>query len=400
MKVLIVGPYAPHGQVGAIRIISFSKYLVGQGHEVTVLCLSENTLNRMDAKALCARIPEGVKVVTYDITLDAKSILVRNWLNARECSGALKTVLRAESYDVVVVSGGPFYSFSAMKEVRKKKIPYVVDYRDLHLSSADKRKRNGVISKIKFWLTFPARYHQEISCTRPANHITVVAPEMKENLCDYFHLDESKISVVYNGYDDVEIKDLQPLKPLDEIFTVGYFGKLMYYNQEYTKMMFRVLEKINKDGIKIRFLHIGPPNPLIQEYFEQNKMNNNQWYKCAGQMNYRQGMELLASCNACVLEYAYPEGPGTKIFDYICLNKPVIGITRPGISLEKMLQKFENSYVCHKEEDIEYALQNITKFNISTLVEGENAKEIIGNFARSKQNAIWEEILCKVNGGI
>lgn len=37
MKVLLLGPYAPHGQVGAIRIISLSRYLVSKGHGLRYL---------------------------------------------------------------------------------------------------------------------------------------------------------------------------------------------------------------------------------------------------------------------------------------------------------------------------------------------------------------------------
>ena len=202
MRVLLIGPYAPHGQVGAIRIISLSRFLVRNGHSVTVLCLSEEVLRKTDPKGLSATVPEGVNVVHYDITLDAGSLLKKNYINEKECKNKLEELLQKETFDAALISGGPFYTFGASKVLRKHHIPYIVDYRDLHISSAIKRKKNRFTDQVKFYLTFPFRYYQEHSCVRKANAITVVSPEMKENIAGYFHYSPEKISVAYNGYDE------------------------------------------------------------------------------------------------------------------------------------------------------------------------------------------------------
>lgn len=393
MKVLLLGPYAPHGQVGAIRIISLSRYLVSKGHRVTVLCLSEEILRITDPNGLSAQIPDGVEVVTYKITLQCKSLMKKNALNEKECLSALKHLLNTKQFDVVLVSGGPFYTFYSMREVRKKHIPYVVDYRDLHLSSPDKRKRASLIDKMKFLASYPARFYQEYSCIRPADRITVVAPEMRDNLGSYFHLSKDKFTVVYNGYDDAVLKDLKPQNTYRDCFTIGYFGKLMYYNKDYTKKLFYAIEELYSAGIKVKLLHIGPENPAIQDFFSQEGRNQKKWYKCTGLMNYRKGMEILAGCDACALEYAYPEGPGTKIFDYICLNKPVIGITKPGISLERLLSNFEHAYICHSKDDVKKAISDLVENNINTLMDGSQAHEVIESYSRSCQNAVFETVL-------
>lgn len=393
MNVLLLGPYAPHGQVGAIRIISLSRYLVNKGHRVTVLCLSEEILRIMDPDGLSARIPDGVEVVTYKITLQCKSLMRKNALNEKECLSALKQVLDKNQFDVVLVSGGPFYTFYSMREVRKRHIPYVVDYRDLHLSSPDKRKRDSVVDKIKFLVSCPARFYQEFSCIRPAERITVVAPEMKDNLSSFFHLSKDKFTVVYNGYDDAVLKDLKPSYTSKDYFTIGYFGKLMYYNKDYTKRLFYAIEELNSTGIKVKLLHIGPENPIIQDIFSKEGLNQKNWYKCTGLMNYRNGMEILAGCDACALEYTYPEGPGTKIFDYIYLNKPVIGITKPGISLERLLSNFEHAYICHSKDDVKKAISDLIDKNINTLIDGSQAYEVIESYSRSNQNAVFETVL-------
>ncbi len=399
MNILIIGPYAPHGQVGAIRILSLSRYLAAKGHDITVLCLSEKTLKQIEPKELTAEIPKDVTIRTYDITVQANSLMKKNLLNSKEFANELANLLDTNVFDVALVSGGPFYTFPSMKQIVQRDIPFMVDYRDLHISSPDKRKRKGRINKIKFWLTYPFRYYQEYSCVRRASCISVVAPEMIENLQSYFHLKKDKFKVIYNGYDDFELKNLKCIAPKKNVFRIGYFGKLMYYNQEYTQMLFRAIEKLIQAGMEIELMHIGPENPLIQDFFSKEKLNDRGWYKCTGLMNYRQGMELLSSCNVCSLEYVYPEGPGTKIFDYIYLNKPIIGITRPGIMLEKMIKSFDHGYICHTEDDIIKTILKIKSNNIETLISDNQKNEIVKSYSRSNQNIKFENALIEICGG-
>ena len=69
MKVLIIAPYyAPYTEVPAIRVISLSKQLVDQGHEVTVYCYSRDMLKRItDESSLKAKSPEKVEIINFDI---------------------------------------------------------------------------------------------------------------------------------------------------------------------------------------------------------------------------------------------------------------------------------------------------------------------------------------------
>lgn len=396
MNILIIGPFAPHGQVGAIRMISLSRFLIQHGHKVTTLCLSEQTLMKMDPQGLTAKTPSGVEEFHYDVTLSCSSLMKKNIINENECCTALNQLLAGKSFDVAIISAGPFYQFKCSKTLKSHRIPFIVDYRDLHLSSKDKRKRKGLINKIKFLVSYPARFLQEYRCVQPADAITVVAPPMRENISEFFHVSIRKIHVVYNGFDDEILQGVDLKNDNNQVFTIGYFGKLMYYNQELTAMLFQAIEKINKESLRIRFLHIGPENRVIKEYFAKEGINKLGWYECVGQKEYVEGIRILSGCNVCALEYAYPEGPGTKVFDYIFLNKPVIGILKPGIYLERFLAQFDNAFVCHDKEEIENALQKILSEKIDSLINTNNAIEIINEFSRSKQNERFEELMVSV----
>lgn len=395
MRVLLIGPYAPHGQVGAIRVLSISRYLVNTGFEVSVLCLSEDCVREMDKDGMTSQVPEGIDVHTYSVSVHVSGTMKKNSINEKEFREALGGLLAKKTFDAAIVSAGPFYTFRALDELRSRKIPYIVDYRDLNISSADKRKRKGLKNKAKMLLTFPTMYRREKKCLKGAKYVTVVSPEMRDNLADFFRIDKQKIHVAYNGYDDYLLSKRTFQKEIEGSFVLGYFGKLMYYDRNLTLQLFDAIEDLNQNGLEISLLHIGPTNHEINDFFADKGYNRSGWYSCTGQMPYVEGVERLASCHACVLEYAYPEGPGTKVFDYIFLNKPIIGVTKPGIPLESMLKQFDHAYVCHSKQDVISALDEIKRQEIHCLLEGEDAHDKIFAFSRSKQNDVFKQLLLK-----
>ncbi|MBR5659641.1 MAG: glycosyltransferase [Lachnospiraceae bacterium] len=398
MRVLLIGPYAPHGQVGAIRVLSLSKYLMNLGYEVSVLCLSEECIRSFDPKGLSSTIPEGINVITYDIDTKTKSHVKKNRINEKEFNEALSDLLRRETFDAAILSVGPFYTLRSVRILKAAGIPCIVDYRDLNISSPEKRKRNGIINKAKMLFYYPGMYSREKECLKNATYITVVAPDMQENMSSYFKIPKSKFAVAYNGYDDVALEGMKLLEPDPDHYTIGYFGKLMYYNRELTCSLFNAIEDFNRQGHKVRLLHIGPENPAIQAYFHEHNLNSGGWYSCAGQKNYKEGIKLLSSCNACTLEYVYAEGPGTKVFDYIYLNKPILAVIKPGIFLERFLQPFDHSFICYEKEDVLNALNELVQERDMKLTEWKPG--LLEEFSRTRQNRVFKELLDKIEHGV
>ena len=55
----------------------------------------------------------------------------------------------------------------------------------------------------------------------------------------------------------------------------------------------------------------------------KNKINTNN-YQYIGKLGYDDAMQCLCHADAAVIIYGSKEGLGTKVFDYIGLNKPVM----------------------------------------------------------------------------
>lgn len=396
-NILIIGPYAPHGQVGAIRVISLSKHLLERGHHVTVLCLSKSALKSLAPGELCAEVPQGVETVEYDLCQGGSSLLVKGMRQSRQFNRELKRLLTERQFDVALISGGPFYTFPASSLLRKHDIPYVVDYRDLHVSCREKRRRGNLLSSIKYWLTFPVRVWQEWPCVRCADAVTVVHSQMKENICSFFHVDSEKVHVCLNGFDEKALEGIllnRRTFPANgsagsSHFTVGYFGKLMYYDRDFTRNFFQAVSQLRGEGLDIRMKHIGPASSEIERLLAVNEYDLVSWYTCTGLMDYRSGMEALSHCDAFYLEYAAPEGPGTKIFDYVYINKPVVAMVKKGITLESFLGRFQGAYVCHSQEDIAAALRDVAEGGRKFLLDDRERMQ----YSRLIQNDKFEKIL-------
>ena len=76
-------------------------------------------------------------------------------------------------------------------------------------------------------------------------------------------------------------------------------------------------------------------------------------------MSYEEGMALLGTADFFIVEDTSPDDVGTKIYDYIYFNKPVVAATPPNIPLAKLVRTFENGYVCSTDKEVEAAMYKV-----------------------------------------
>jgi glycosyltransferase involved in cell wall biosynthesis len=102
--------------------------------------------------------------------------------------------LRADDYDVILVTGSPFGAFGVAEKIaRRFRKPYVLDYRDLYTTHPHYARRA---------VFHPAKKERRLLSNAAA--VTVVSGSMKESLERHFGVG-GKTSVVTNGYDGEEL---------------------------------------------------------------------------------------------------------------------------------------------------------------------------------------------------
>jgi len=111
--------------------------------------------------------------------------------------------------------------------------------------------------------------------------------------------------------------------------------------------------------MNIKLHHIGEKEKEIVD------SSNN--YFSLGFFNYEDAIEKIDNYIAGVIIYDHPTGYGTKVFDYISRNIPIILVTKKGEALSKFVNSFKNGFVCKNEREVENALNILIGNNIVLL---------------------------------
>ncbi|RKJ42863.1 hypothetical protein D7X98_18225 [bacterium 1XD8-76] len=371
MNILILSlAYAPFSGVGAARMTSLSQYLTEQGHKVTVVCYDSKVFNEQE---LLRPIPEKVKRVVVDrLNNRIKNI---NYLKNR----VLKTVENGK-FNICISSVGPYETMFFIHELwRKYRLPYVIDYRDPWLYEKSTLAEKGIIGlKVKmrdFLCQFVER-----RAIKYAAKIVEVTDYCKRDLIQRYHLSDDKCQVIYNGYEKTLFHEKYPRK---DYLTLGIAGKISY-NVSAMKLFLQTCGEFTDCTRPIRVKHIGKKEGDLQEEFPET-------YRECGVKGYQETMETLSGMNILLIVYSHLSGLGTKIFDYIALNKPIIYIGTAPSELSEMVRGFENGYVCGTKEEMTKVLKGLLDNCPKKLTE-ENLTE----YSREYQNAKYVELLEKL----
>lgn len=399
MKILIIAPYyAPSSEVPSVRMISLSSYLVKNNHNVTVLCWSkEKLLTLYKENELSSSVPDGVKVIEFN-SKNKRLPFMDDLRFGKELKKLLPQIISKESYDIVFATCGPYFSLEAMPQLNKKyNIPYVLDFRDLGvLNYRPKLGTESNKKKVSFWKKLPLNwYNKKISererkAVEGANGIIFVSQIDKEKMQKEYKIEEKRCVIASNGFDDAKLSTVIPKKKQKGI--VGaVFGKFMYYSKNRATAILKGIDLQRKKGIDIRLMHIGRHFDYIDEAMRENDLDSNVYESC-GLKEYSVGMALLGSADFFVVEDTSPDDVGTKIYDYIYWNKPIIAAVPKGIPLAKLVRTFEHGYVCETEQEINDAIDEIVRYKYSTLDDALDNKK----YSRTFQNYKMEELLKNV----
>ena len=84
-----------------------------------------------------------------------------------------------------------------------------------------------------------------------------------------------------------------------------------------------------------------------------------------------------------------PDDVGTKIYDYIFWNKPVVAVVPPEGPLAKLLSGFANGFVCTTSDEVRAAVERIAAERLDCLDPNLDRDR----FSRRHQNKLIEGIL-------
>lgn len=392
MRVLIIAPYfAPNPEVAAVRMVSLSSQLVSDGHAVTVLCLSrEGLLRENKPEELTVSVPDGVRTIRFDLDYSTAP-LVADYLNGKRFARALSGLVDPADYDVVLNTCGPYYPLEAAPIIGRWGIPYVLDFRDLGainyrpaiVSGSGAGAAKAALKRL-YGKLIKRRERRAVGladCVICISGIDLEAMERAYGL-------GAKASVATNGFDEARLGSICPSGEKPFGLTAAVFGKFMYYDKDKAAAILEALCEVRAGGVDAGLAHIGKKYDWIDGVMESRGIDS-ACYANLGLMEYQAGMARLGDADFFVVEDTSPDDVGTKIYDYIFWNKPVVAVVPPEGPLAKLLSGFANGFVCTTSDEVRAAVERIAAERLDCLDPNLDRDR----FSRRHQNKLIEGIL-------
>lgn len=394
MRVLIIAPcFAPNPEVAAVRMVSLSAQLVADGHAVTVLCLSrEGLLRENTPEELTAKVPDGVGTIRFDIKYSTVP-LVADYVNGRRFVRTLPGLVNPFEYDVVLNTCGPYYPLEAAPVISRWGIPYVLDFRDLgainYRPSIVSGSRAGGVAKVALkGLYGKLLMRRERRAVHLADRLICVSDIDLCAMREAYGLPAAKSCVATNGFDEVRLGSIRPSGEKPFGLTAAVFGKFMYYDKDKAAAILEALCEVRAGGVDAGLAHIGKKYDWIDGVMESKGIDP-ACYANLGLMEYQAGMARLGDADFFVVEDTSPDDVGTKIYDYIFWNKPVVAVVPPEGPLAKLLSGFANGFVCTTSDEVRAVVERIAAERLDCLDPNLDRDR----FSRRHQNKIIEGVL-------
>lgn len=380
MNILIVSPaYPPFSGVGSLRMNSLSKYLKNNGERPIIL---RNKPTYWGKENLKTEVPKEIEIIDVDVCSSIKK-------NTQRYYHAISEVLKSGKIDIIIYSVGPYFTLEIAPKISKVfNVKYIIDFRDLWVF--ENLGNRGIVKNTTHYLLMLMNRYSEKKAVMRANKIIVVTPGDKKIMQRHYRNQKDKIEIIFNGFEE-QLINYDDTIETNVKHTISTFGKFGYYAPNFAELLFEAIISVKSFGIDVLIQHIGAEEKYINELIVRKKYPE-EIYSCTGYVNYEAGVEMTKKADVNFIIYKHPTGLGTKIFDYIACNKPIILVTDQAQALSQFVKSFKNGYVCKDKDGIIETIKHIIENDISTLDE----KNRINLYSRKFQNKIYHELINEI----
>ncbi len=379
MNYLIVSPaFPPFSGVGAMRAYSLANYLEETGNQVYVIRNSVSSWGVDNCKSTCNSFE---KIVDVDIDCSFEEA-------ARKYTEVISSVLENTRIDVIIYSCSPYYIAKSAVEVKKQfGVKTVVDFRDLWID--DEFLTRNILKRILKFIKKIPYWRDEYRTVKYADLVLTVTPLDCKVLRRKYSRYSDKIECVLNGYDSKralkEHKKYEGDLPQNYI---GVFGKFGYYDLYYATQMLKAVKKYNETSPEpLKIVHIGAVDKTTKKALRKAEVDL-ETYINVGYQEYSVGMDIIKNAKANCLIAHYKRGLGTKVFDYIYADRPIIYFVPKGSSIHRILSEGKNAHLCKDSNSAMRALGLIECQAQSEL--GFDSKQ---EYSREERNKEYEELM-------
>ncbi|MGW8169132.1 MAG: hypothetical protein ACWGHH_03910 [Sulfurovaceae bacterium] len=354
--------YPPFAEVGVVRVAKFVKYLKKKGKDITVLTVKEKYYQTSNDSYV--QDVNGVKKIrTPRIPSIISGINEEGFYWTPVLFFYLLYQMIFNRPQMVYLTGGPFYHWILAPLIKLFGVEYILDFRDPWKLSPYAVRKNGFLGRLTFKLsTYIERF--AIKHAKIVINVTNQATKMyKDEYPEFLE----KFVTITNGFDSDDFIEIEPLSISK--FDIVYSGKFGTFRdvRPFFEAFSMMIKEHNFTPEDIRFVWIGKVEEHIINMMKEMKLEN--YVEMLGFLPYRKNLQYIKGSQiALLIAGKHPYEPTTKIFDYMALQKYILGITdAEGFVVETLgmypLGGISKNNVNAVLEKLEEGLNNFTEKN-------------------------------------
>ncbi len=345
--------FPPLGGAGVQRTTKFAKYLAQAGWQVRVITVEPPVFEVQDASLLDEIKSERIQIyrVAYEIPwrgLDhlpggwrLRALLEKYLLFPDRMAGWLLPVLQLAEKICLDRPGITVYTTSApytahligqaLKE--KYSITWIADFRD-------EWSENPYL-KLPAWLI--KRHQQaEKEVLLAADAVLSVTENITQGLAGMVPEAQTVFRTIPNGFDPDDFKGLV----LSDIknspcFIIAHLGTLNQARMELIKQLVKEVQQLVESGQisaqKLRISLIGSGGARLPELPE--------WVEWGDYLPHQAALAVMANSQLLVLAEPNPAAFTGKVFEYLGLGKPILGMVHPASPAASLILEAEAGWV-------------------------------------------------------
>lgn len=398
LNITIISYYAfPYTAISALRISHLANYLAEKGHNISFIRADNKYYkNLIDDKL---KLNDNIKQYILSIKTTKNPSLSRIRFTL-EIAKKIKSIIKNEKIDFLFFCSDPFW-YLPLGPIFKVfyKIPYIIDFRDIMYRHP--------IFELNKYKDFGNEISDKILEKIYVKHASLVIDVTEENTIlhrkIYSKYLMQKFITIANGYDSILINSINiknnnlnisndvslKNKIIKRKLKLAISGKFAFYDINDVDILLE-LEKVDiKMAKNIEIIAIGRDNPIFKEKAKIAKFLTFNFYP---QMSQKDAFTILKESDILLLNNSQKTALGTKIFDYIGLNKPIFAFVENDYAIWKLLQKFENAFLIQNADDLINSINKVLSNNIVYLTKN---IDLISQYSRDNQFNKLENILIK-----
>ncbi len=386
MKTILIASFyfPPYADIAGIRALKFAKFFPEYGWRPIILTIDKRYYGKKILKTIPKEMQDLKISRLYFIPIPAAKILASLIYPLFILFFVFK---KRRSIQAIYISGSPFHPFILTTILSTLfNIPTALDFRDAwsynYGFNSTRNNELNTFRKIKSKLFLGI---EKISL-KYATFATFATSVLRDEYSQLIPQYKKKYHVIYNGYDKDDFKNIKPIS-LCSGKTIILTGKFYLYTPEAVKLFLELL----RDIPGLTFIYVGNEYKIISSIAKKVHAENK--IIVMDYQPYIYILRLIAGSNYCLLSNGLINGMGTKIFDYIALNKPTLCLVPKGSIISTQFRETKGLVISEGPHTKEKINKNLLKLLAQDSICG---KRLIDKFSRKNSTEKLSTLFNKV----